>query len=292
MKKILLIGKNGQVGFELLKILPKVGSVLATDKEMLNLADPKSIKKLIEDFKPDIIINAAAYTAVDLAEDEKELAFQINAKAPEVLMECAKKQNALFIHYSTDYVFDGKSSLPYVEESPTHPLNIYGQSKLQGEKAIFAMGGNHFIFRTSWVYGLRGKNFFLTMLKLAKEKDHLNIVADQIGAPTTSASLAEATFQVLNYSKEELDGKYGLYHMSCLGKTSWHDFAKALFECEKKKDPFFKVPQLSQISSSQYPLKAERPGFSVLSNEKLKRTFNIQLPSWQEALHALKTRIC
>lgn len=283
MKKILVIGKDGQVGWELQRTLATLGTVIACDRQTIDLANNDSIINVIRDVKPAIIVNAAAYTAVDKAETEQELAFQINGKASGILAEEAKRLNAMLVHYSTDYVFSGQSTSPYSENHPTAPLNVYGQSKLAGEKAIQAVGGQHLILRTSWVYGMRGKNFLLTMLKLGKERDQLKIVMDQIGAPTWSRMIAQATGQILNRCLTKPDDFWGTYHLTSQGQTSWKDFAVAIFGIAEHTHAL-RIPQVTGIPATEYPLPAKRPSYSVLSNEKLLKTFNVTLPTWDKAL--------
>ncbi len=229
-KKIVLLGSTGQIGWELHRSLTTVGQVIPLNREAADLSKPEMVVQEIRKHKPHIIVNAAAYTAVDAAETESEKAMTINAKAPGMLAEEAKRLGALLVHYSTDYVFDGNNTSPYREEDPTNPLNSYGKSKLEGEKAIQAPAGKHLIFRTSWVYGMRGQNFLLTMLRLGKERDELKVVDDQIGAPTWCRHIAEATSQILA-QKDLLDQKAltGIYHMTSSGSTSWHGFATAIF---------------------------------------------------------------
>lgn len=277
MKKILLIGKDGQVGWELQRSLAVLGEVIACDRQKADLTNPDALIALVRDIKPQIIVNAGAYTAVDKAETECDLAMQINGKAPGVLAEEAKRLKATFVHYSTDYVFNGQSHVPYSENDTTAPLNVYGQTKLIGENSIQAVGGNYLIFRTSWVYGMRGKNFLLTMLKLAKEKKELKIVTDQIGAPTWSRLIAQATAQALGQCIEEKCS--GIYNMTAAGQTSWKQFAEEIFKIAGSETPIVKG-----IPSSEYPLPAKRPAFSVLSNQKLNKTFGISLPSWGKGL--------
>jgi len=283
--KILLIGKNGQVGSELNKLLQSFGTLIAFGREQLDFSNLNSIEPSILDIRPDIIINAAAYTAVDKAEAEPELVMTINAVAPGILAKVAKKVGAGLIHYSTDYVFDGHSDIAYKEESPTFPINVYGKSKLAGEKAIREVRIPYLIFRTSWVYSLDGKSFLKTIKKMAEEKDTLRIVDDQIGSPTWARSIALATHQILeqclqkNWLKENLQTHSGIFHLSCRGKTSWHGFAKeflSLSGIEKTK--------LTPISTSEYHTPAIRPLNSFLCNDKVQNTFNIELPDWKSAL--------
>lgn len=280
--KILITGKEGQVGFELQRALKSLGTVVACDRTNADLANPSMLVKLIRDVKPTIIVNAAAYTAVDKAESEPELAMQVNGIAPGILAEETKRLNALLVHYSTDYVFDGTSSKPYTESDPTHPLNVYGRTKLAGEHAIQTIGAPHIILRTSWVYSMRGKNFLLTMLKLANERDQLKIVNDQIGAPTWSRSIANTTAKILE--KYRLHPAHGIFHLTSAGHTSWHGFADAIFRIAKEKKLLAKVPILQPIPSSEYPLPAKRPANSVMSNERLRSTFSVEMPTWLESL--------
>ncbi|TAE56876.1 MAG: dTDP-4-dehydrorhamnose reductase, partial [Nostocales cyanobacterium] len=231
--KILLTGVSGQVGWELQRTLMTVGDIIAVDRHQLDLAKPDSIRGTIRDIKPDLIVNPAAYTAVDKAESEIDLAMAINGVAPGIMAEEAKKLNASIIHYSTDYVFDGNKNNPYQENDVTNPQNIYGKTKLAGEEAISSIGVNHIIFRTSWVYGLRGKNFLLTMEKLAKEREEIKVVDDQIGSPTWSRMIAEITAQIITQGQNNLTDFFanngGIYNLSPGGKTSWYGFAKAIF---------------------------------------------------------------
>ena len=274
MKKILLIGRNGQVGWELQRSLAPFGEVIALDRHALDLAKTDSIRDAIRSVQPNVIVNAAAYTAVDKAETEVELAMTINSVAPGVMAEEAKKTGALLVHYSTDYVFDGSKPTPYLEDDLPNPLNAYGRSKLAGEQAIGSSGCRHLIFRTSWVYGLRGNNFLHTVLRLAKERDKLSMVADQTGAPTWSRMIAEATALALHGNTPT-----GLYHMTSGGQTSWHGFAKAILDAEDW------TGRLTPIPAKDYPLPAQRPANSTLSNEKLATVFGLALPEWRQALN-------
>lgn len=284
MKKILITGKDGQVGWELQRTLAPYGKIFAYDRHSLDLLDPKAIIQTIRDIQPDIIVNAAAYTAVDKAEIEEKMAHAINAVAPGVIAEEAKRCGALFVHYSTDYVFDGRSQSPYQENDQTCPLNKYGKTKLEGELAIQQVFGKYLILRTSWVYGMRGKNFLLTMLRLAKEKEFLNIVGDQVGAPTWSRLIAGGTAhmvsQFCSFSGED---RSGIYHLTAGGQTSWFEFAKEIFN-HLKNSSEFPIPKLQQIKTVEYPLPALRPLHTVLSNEKMFHRFKISLPDWKESL--------
>jgi dTDP-4-dehydrorhamnose reductase len=289
--KILLTGKTGQLGWELERILPAVGDVVALDRQGLDLAGQKSIRRAVAEVRPHLIVNAAAYTAVDLAEDEPELAHAINAEGPGILAEEAKKIGAALIHYSTDYVFDGRKTSPYTEDDPTGPLNVYGRTKLAGEQAIQAVGVPHLIFRTSWVYSTRGKNFLLTILRLASEREELRIVNDQIGCPNWSRSLAEATIDVVKRISEQAKlsafGDFsGIYHMSGVGETTWYEFAKGILQ--KVSHPSIvddlairlKAKRVIPIPTSEFPTRVQRPIYSVLSCSKLLKRFGIALPEW------------
>jgi dTDP-4-dehydrorhamnose reductase len=285
--RILILGSQGQLGVELQRSFAGLGSITAIDRKSLDLANLDQIRAVVRQVQPELILNAAAYTAVDRAESETELAHAINAEAPRVLAEEASRLNAVLVHYSTDYVFDGTKSEPWVETDPTNPLNTYGVSKLAGEKAIQEIGGRSLIFRTSWVYGPHGKNFLLTMLRLARERDRLSIVADQIGAPTTSIALANATQAIVGGI---LAGRFGgaqewagLYHMTCAGSTSWFGFAQAIF-ARATAQFGINAPALIPIATADYPTPARRPHHSVLSNERLRNRFAIGLADWQLAL--------
>ncbi len=273
--KILLTGRNGQVGWELERSLKELGVVVAFDRTGLDLADPDQIISAVRSVRPDVLVNAAAYTAVDRAESEPDAAHAINAFAPGLLSEEAKKLGALLVHYSTDYVFDGKKRGAYSEKDEPNPLNIYGHSKWAGERAIQAAGGRHLILRTSWVYAPRGKNFLLTILRLAMERKELRVVDDQIGAPTTGAIIAQTTVRILTNADSD-----GLYHLSASGRTSWHGFAEAIL-----RGAGFSIP-VTPIPTSQYPTPARRPTNSLLDNTLLERRFNIRLPVWEEGLAA------
>ncbi|MBA2727938.1 MAG: dTDP-4-dehydrorhamnose reductase [Parachlamydiaceae bacterium] len=285
MSNILLIGAYGQVGYELRSTLAGLGKVIACTRKELDLGDPDQISSQVRRHKPSIIVNAAAYTAVDRAESESEMAMKINGIAPGVLAEEAKRLNALLVHYSTDYVFDGLSKVPYTEEDAPNPINVYGQSKLTGEKNIQAVEGRHLILRTSWVYSPLGHNFLKTMLKLADSGKEISVVTDQVGAPTWSRFLAEYTAKLLLVLENNKDSAClcGLYHLTPSGSTSWFNFAKAIFAHQGKK------PILNAITTDQYVSAAKRPLNSVLSSNKLINTFGMQLPSWEQGLeHCLK----
>lgn len=289
--KILLTGINGQVGHALHSKLQTLGEVIALDRSQLDLSNPDAIREIVQQHKPDLIINPAAYTAVDKAESEPELANAINGIAPGVLAEEAAKLGALLVHYSTDYVFDGSKASPYVETDATNPLGVYGASKLAGEKAITAVGSPHLIFRTSWVYGAYGKNFMRTILRLAAERDSLRIVADQFGAPTSSETIANATVSAINHWHEN---KSGIYHLVNTGEASWHDFAAEIVQQyhalhQEKGWPKLAASKdkITGIPSSEYPTPAHRPHNSRMSTEKLQQAFDVQLPAWHQALSSI-----
>ncbi len=294
--RILLLGANGQLGRELIRSFIGAGDLFTHDRRTLDLSSGEHLRYTIRSIKPDLILNAAAYTAVDRAESEPELAHAINANAPRVLAEEAARRNILLVHYSTDYVFDGSKSSPWTEEDTPHPLNVYGASKLAGEEAIRQVGCKHLIFRTSWVYAPHGHNFLLTMLRLGQERDRLTIVSDQIGAPTAAASLAQATRSIADGIFASHFGSAeqwsGLYHMTCSGHTSWHGFAEAIFRRAEELSLLHRPkPQLLPIPSSEYPTPAQRPHNSVLSNNKLQQAFGVQLPDWQSALQTTLLRM-
>jgi len=285
--RILIIGNAGQVGRELEQLFQGMGPLVAVDRESVDLADPEQTRALVRAAAPDVILNAAAYTAVDRAEKETDLARAINSQAPRVLAEEARTRNALLVHYSTDYVFDGSKTSPWTEDDAPNPLNAYGLTKLEGEQAIRKTGGRYLIFRTSWVYGHHGQNFLHTMLRLGRERDQLRIVDDQVGAPTTSIQLARATHAIVSGVLAGRFGKAedwaGLYHMTCTGSTSWFGFAQAIFARASARLGV-KTPELVPIETAAYPAPACRPHNSVLSNARLHARFGVQLPSWQIAL--------
>jgi len=274
---ILLTGADGQVGFELQRLLAASGEIVSTDRRTLDLSDPDAIVAVVRRVKPALIVNAAAYTAVDRAETEPDLARAINAHAPRILAEEAKRTSAVLVHYSTDYVFDGKRTTPYPEEAPTAPLNVYGSTKLEGEQAIAATGARAIVLRTSWVYGLRGKNFLLTMRRLAAEREVLSVVADQIGVPNWSRTLADATARIVAAGLPALAGQSGVYHLSCTGEASWYDFARAILGDGSK-------PRIDAITTADYPTPARRPAYGVLATSRFEATFGFALPHWRDSL--------
>lgn len=283
--RILLTGSNGQVGLALRNRLAPLGEVLALDRGGLDLVDADSIRKTVRECRPTLIVNAAAYTAVDRAESEPELAMSVNGIAPGVLAEEAERLKAALVHYSTDYVFDGSKPAAYVETDTPNPLNVYGRSKLAGEQAIQAACKSHYILRTSWVYSADGANFLNTILRLAGERPELRIVNDQTGAPTWATAIAEMTVQLLAAALERpADPRYGLYHLTAAGAVTWFGFAEAILLAAKKAHPESALPRLSPITTAEYPLPARRPANSRLDNTQLIKTFGIQPATWQSML--------
>ena len=284
--KILLTGKNGQVGWELNRSLSRLGTIFAMGRNDMDLSKPETLGPVIQDIRPDIIINAAAYTAVDKAESEPELAMIVNGTAPGVIAEEAKKIGAGMIHYSTDYIFDGKAKSPYKEEDATCPLSIYGKSKLAGEQAVAQAGIPHIIVRTSWIYSLRGSNFLNTMRKLVQTRKQIRVVDDQIGAPTWARAIAEGTTRILEQNLKgstttsKLITHSGIFHMSCLGETNWFVFANKILELSRLQKDTEVIP----IPTIDYPTPTDRPKYSLLSNKKLKQVFHHEMPQWQDAL--------
>ncbi|MEZ5616195.1 MAG: dTDP-4-dehydrorhamnose reductase [Rhodocyclaceae bacterium] len=280
---ILLTGKNGQVGWELQRALLPLGSVAAFGHRELDLADAAAVRRKLDEVRPDAIVNAAAYTAVDKAESETELANAVNAAAPALLAQEAARRGALLIHYSTDYVYDGAKAAPYVETDRTNPLGAYGRSKLAGEAGIRASGCDHLIFRTSWVYAARGANFLRTILRLAAERDELRIVADQVGAPTWARLIAEATAHALRQAMQERSGgtfDSGVFHLAAAGETSWHGFAAAIVAGRGG----LRVKTVTPITTAEYPLPAPRPANSRLDTAAFRARFGLALPDWRDCL--------
>ena len=282
--KILILGANGQVGWELQRSLAPLGEVVALGHAALDLTSPDAIRQALRHIAPEVIVNAAAYTAVDRAEQEPELAQAVNGIAPGVLAEEAKHLNAALVHYSTDYIFDGAKGSPYAEIDAPNPMSVYGKTKLAGEKAVAATGCPHLILRTSWVYGARGKNFLLTIQRLARERDELRVVNDQFGAPTWSRMIAASTSAILSQCLHKgsvasiLRDKGGLYHLTAAGQTSWFGFASEIVKFADK------APRMTPITTAEYPLPAPRPAYSVMSNAKLERVFGLRLPDWRDSL--------
>jgi dTDP-4-dehydrorhamnose reductase len=293
--KILLTGKNGQVGFELQRTLAPLGDVHAVDVTECDLADESAIRRVVQTIKPDVIVNPAAYTAVDKAESEPELAASINARAPGILGEEAAKLGAWVIHYSTDYVFDGAKQGHYTENDPTNPQSVYGRTKRDGELALQQSGAPHLILRTSWVVGAHGANFAKTMLRLAAERDSLNVVADQYGAPTSAALLADITAHLVRQCQRE--GKqafpFGTYHLVAGGETNWCDYARYVVgEAQKSGKTLKASPQtIHPISTADYPLPAPRPANSRLATSHFKSTFGLVLPAWEDGVKHILQQI-
>ena len=282
--RVLLIGRSGQVGWELQRALASLGGLVALDRAGMDLADPDSIHRAIADARPEVIVNAAAYTAVDKAESEPDLAMRINGVAPGIIAEEAARIGALLVHYSTDYVFNGAKDAPYREDDPPAPLNVYGRTKLAGEEAVRAAGGPHLIFRTSWVYSSRGSNFLPTMLRLARERSELRIVSDQVGAPTWARGIAELTARALGAGPGLARERSGVYHLTAGGTVSWFGFAQAIFEQASARSAEFKAPAVIPIRSSQFPTPARRPANSRLDTARLTAAFGLTPPSWQQML--------
>jgi dTDP-4-dehydrorhamnose reductase len=285
--RTMVFGRTGQLGWELRQKLACFGGVAGAGSPEVDFSKPDSIRKAVRAAEPAVIVNAAAYTAVDKAESEPDLAWAINATAPGVLAEEAKRLGCILVHYSTDYVFDGEKQGSYVETDAPNPLNVYGTTKLAGDLSIESVGGNYMILRTSWVYGARGSNFLLTMLRLAKEREELRIVDDQTGAPTSSECIAQATAkvlaQVLPPAGIGLKGRSGIYNLTCSGETTWFGFAKALLT-RSAESSGIAVPKLIPIKTTEYPRPARRPANSRLSCKRLEETFGVRMPHWEDAL--------
>lgn len=289
MKRIALCGANGQVGGYLQKTLSGKYTIIPLQRQQLDLTDIASIQSSLAQAKADLIINAAAYTAVDAAESDERNAYLINQDAVAQMAEFSQKNNIPLIHYSTDYVFSGENNRPYTEEDNPQPNSVYGASKLAGEQAIIKVSAPALILRTSWVYSNVGKNFYNTMKRLAAERDVLSVVADQIGSPTYAGSIAQATKQLIDSLFEQgqlTEAQKGIYHFTCAGQTSWHEFAIELLKLND-----FDKTRVNAIKTSEFPTPAKRPPYSVLDNSKLKTVFSVQLPDWQQALQACVTEI-
>jgi dTDP-4-dehydrorhamnose reductase len=289
-KKIVLLGKDGQLGFSLQRSLSAIGQLYAFNRQECDLSDQDQLRRVIQQVNPDVIVNAAAYTAVDKAETESKLAFTVNAEAPGILAELAKAQSAILVHFSTDYVFDGHQSSPYTEGDAPSPINQYGASKLAGEKAIEAVGGQYWTLRTSWVFSAYRQNFLKTILHLIQTRSELQVIDDQYGAPTSTDLLADITGYMLMRNWLQNDQQWGIYHLVSEGRVSWYGFAKFIF---KTAQDFGLTMQLSEekliaIPASAYPLPAARPYNSCLNNNKIQQAFGLQLPAWQwHAQHTL-----
>ncbi len=294
---LLVLGGNGQVGQELLRALAPLGRVIATtrsgkladgsDCEIADFDAPQSLPALLGRLQPSVVINAAAYTAVDKAEQDPEAAFRANAQAPAVIAQWCAAHGVPMVHYSTDYVFNGQGTAPYVEDEATAPLGVYGRSKRDGEIAVRDAGGRHLIFRTAWVYASHGGNFLRTMLRVGAERDELRVVVDQVGTPTPAALIADVTAQVLQHPGQ----LSGTWHLTASGQTSWHGFAEAIFAEAVAAGVLAKAPVVQAIASAEYPTPAKRPAWSVLDNRKLQQDFGIILPTWEEGLHRVMGEI-
>lgn len=288
--KILLFGGNGQVGTELRRSLAPLGEVIATTRDGM-LADgnrcevadfdrPETLAPLIRRTAPDVVVNAAAYTAVDRAEDEAVAAFRANAEAPGIIAATCAARGILLVHYSTDYVFNGRANRPYREDDPTDPLGVYGASKLAGEQAVRASGARHIVLRTAWVYAAHGRNFLLTMLRLAREREELRVVADQFGTPTSARLIADATAHVLARAPDVS----GLWHLTAAGSTSWHGFAEAIVEGAFRRGLLPRKPRIVEIGTADFPTRARRPAYSILDTSRLQTRFSFRPPGWGAGL--------
>jgi len=286
--KILLFGKNGQVGWELNRSLQPLGEVIALGRDEADFTDPESLRDIVQNINPDVIVNAVAYTAVDKAEEEEKLATAINGIVPGVLAEEALKQKALLIHYSTDYVFDGSKNDPYKETDEPKPINAYGRTKLAGEQAIRSSGCKFYIFRTSWVYSARGNNFLKSILRLVLSRDVLSVVDDQVGSPTQASVIADITADILKSYVDFSDFKSGLFHLASQGSTSWYGFTRCIVERYKEHAgaELFDNLEINPISSEEFKMKAQRPMNSRLDTGKIQDSFDLDLPEWEESLSA------
>jgi dTDP-4-dehydrorhamnose reductase len=294
---VLLFGGNGQLGQELRRALAPLGTIVATTRsgalpddtacETADFNEPASLVALLDRVRPDVVVNAAAYTAVDRAEEERDAAWRANAEAPGIIARWCAAAGVPLVHYSTDYVFDGQGTRPYREDDATAPLGVYGASKLAGEEAIRAAGGRHLIFRTAWVYASHSANFLRTMLRVGAERDVLRVVADQIGTPTPAALIADVTAQALQHA----GGLSGTWHLTAAGETSWHGFAEAIFAEAVSAGKLARAPKVEAITTADYPTPARRPAYSHLDVSKLERDFGLMLPSWQEGLERVTAEV-
>jgi len=285
--RLLVTGADGQVGWELRRSLMPLGDVIAMDRNACDLSRPQDLPRIIREMQPDIVVNAAAYTAVDKAEEEEALATMINGAAVGVIAEEARKLGALLIHFSTDYIFDGTKDAPYTEDDPPHPINAYGRSKLAGERAIEQCGAEYLILRTSWIYATRGRNFLNTVLRLARERDELRIVADQIGAPTWAREIADVTASIARQAQHEREKSgfvSGMLNVTAAGETSWFGFAQAIMDYAMTAKAGGNRPKIHPISSFEYPTAAARPKNGRLAGDLVRRRFGIALMDWNSAL--------
>ncbi len=288
--RLLLIGGNGQVGQQLQRSLAPLGELLITTRdgklpdgrtcESLDLGAPDSVAAVIDRIAPDVVVNAAAYTAVDRAEDEPDLAHRVNAESPGRIAEACRRRGAAMVHYSTDYVFDGGGQQPYREDDPTSPLGVYGATKLAGEQAVAATGAQHVVLRTAWVYGLQGANFLRTMLRLAGERDELRVVADQIGSPTPAWLIADITAAIV----EQQLASTGVHHLVTQGAVSWHGFAEAIMTAAIETGRLTREPKVIPITTAEFPTRASRPAYSVLDTSRLTEEYGVVIPEWRDAL--------
>lgn len=285
---ILLLGATGQVGHELRRSLEPIGTLQAPGRDTVDLTAPESVRTAVREMDPDVVVNAAAYTAVDEAEEDPDAAAEINAHAPGVLAEAARSVDAWIVHYSTDYVFDGEKTTPYNEDDPPNPLNVYGRTKWDGEKAVENVGGQYLILRSSWIYSARRSNFLLTMLRLAETKDHLKVVDDQIGTPTCAEWIADATTSLLRrvLERETSDALSGLYHVSAGGQTSWYGFARAIFARFGHEEL-----TVEPVTSDEFPTTAVRPRYSALASTRVQSAFDLEIPTWTEQLAAVQKQM-
>ena len=283
MIRVLVTGAGGQVGAEVARELGAIADLVAHDRSTLDLARPDEIVARIREARPAVIVNAAAYTAVDHAETDEDLANTVNGVAPGIMAGEAKRLGALLVHFSTDYVFDGSATRPYVEDDPVNPLSAYGRTKLAGERAVAASGCAHVTLRTSWVYGPHGKNFMLTMLRLGATHPELRVVNDQRGAPTSSTQLARVVREIVGRGEGVREAS-GIYHASAAGETTWFEFAREIFALRARSDPAFVAPRVVPITTAEYPTPARRPAYSVLSNAKLAAGLGVRIPGWREGL--------
>jgi dTDP-4-dehydrorhamnose reductase len=287
--KLLITGADGQIGWELRRSLSPLGEVIAMDRNACDLSRPQDLPRIIREARPDIVVNAAAYTAVDKAEEEEALATMINGAAVGVIAEETRKLGALLIHYSTDYVFDGTKDTPYTEDDHPHPISAYGRSKLAGERAIEQCGAEYLILRTSWIYAARGRNFLNTILRLARERDELRIVADQLGAPTWAREIANATAFIARKARHEREKSgfvSGIFNVTAAGETSWFGFAQAIIDYARPPKAGRKRPKIQPISSLEYPTAAARPKNSRLAEDRVAQRFGVALMDWKSALKA------
>jgi dTDP-4-dehydrorhamnose reductase len=291
--KILLLGKNGQVGWELQRSLAPLGELLALDRHSSehcgDLSQPERLAQTVLAWRPDVVVNAAAHTAVDKAESEPELARCLNATAPAALAQAAAQIGALLVHYSTDYVFNGQGQSPWQEDDATGPLSVYGQTKREGEQAIVASGCAHLVFRTSWVYAARGGNFAKTMLRLAAEREHLTVIDDQWGAPTGAELLADVTAHAVVHALRDRQNLSGIYHLAAAGETTWHGYASHVIAQARQLQPglALKVNEIAPVPTSAFPTPAQRPRNSRLNTQKLRQAFGLVLPAWQHGVNRM-----